>query len=218
MKNSDKSPERPFTGIVFGTVILIAALVAGSIYLTRTYTGNGETQTRLPAVGSFAEALQPHIRGDMAALFVAEDITDRNSLSFQNGVGEETSIADWQGKIVLLNLWATWCPPCRAEMPALDRLQVLLGGDDFEVVAINVDRGGPGKGEAFYTEIGLANLGFYYDGSQPGIVRDLSVIGMPTTLLIDRQGNEVGRLAGPAEWASDDAVRVIEAAIAVGGG
>jgi hypothetical protein len=100
-------------------------------------------------------------------------------------------------------------------MPSLDSLQARLGGGDFEVGAINVDRGGTAKGEAFYEEIGLENLKFYYDGSQPGIVRELAIIGMPTTILIDRQGLEIARLSGPAEWASDDAVRMVEAAISM---
>ncbi len=213
MNNTDKNPARFSAKTIFASAVLVAGLVAGAIYVTMTPDGNGETQTALPADQGIQQILQPFAVGEMAALFVSEDNSDRNSLGFQNRAGEQISVADWQGRVVLVNLWATWCPPCRAEMPALDRLQAQLGGADFEVVAINVDRGGPAKGEAFYTEIGLKNLGFYYDGTQPGIVRELSVIGMPTTLLLDREGREVARLAGPAEWASDDAVKLIEAAI-----
>ncbi|MBL4757349.1 MAG: TlpA family protein disulfide reductase [Rhizobiales bacterium] len=213
MNNIDKNSTRFSAKTIFVSAVLVAGLVAGAIYVTLTPDGNDETQTVLPFDQGMREELRPFATGEMAALFVSEDVSNRNSLGFQNRAGEDISVADWQGRIVLVNLWATWCPPCRAEMPALDQLQAQLGGADFEVVAINVDRGGPGKGEAFYTEIGLNNLRFYYDGSQPGIVRELSVIGMPTTLLLDRQGREVARLAGPAEWASEDAVKLIEAAI-----
>ncbi len=214
MTNIDKSPKRSSTKFLFASAFLIVALVAGSIYVTFAPQGNEETQIRLPATGEIREKLRPLAIGDMAALFVADEVEDRKAIAFEDDNGGAVTLGDWQGRVVLLNLWATWCPPCRAEMPALDELQARLGGEEFEVVAVNIDRGGTDKGEAFYEEIGLKNLGFYYDGTSPGLVRELAVIGMPTTLLIDRQGREIARIAGPAEWASDDAVRLIEAAIA----
>ncbi len=218
MTNIDKSPKSSSTKILFASAFLIAALVAGSIYVTFAPQGNGETQTRLAATGSYADILGPLAKGDMAALFIVDQVEDRNALTFEDDKGNPVTLNDWQGQIILVNLWATWCPPCRAEMPALDALQARLGGEEFEVVAVNIDRGGTAKGEAFYEEIGLTNLGFYYDGSQPGIVRELAIIGMPTTLLINRQGLEIARLSGPAEWASDDAIRMVEAALAMDGG
>jgi thiol-disulfide isomerase/thioredoxin len=218
MTNIEKSPKRSSTKILFASAFLMVALVAGSIYVTFAPQGNEETQTQLPATGELRENLRPLAVGDMAALFIVDVVEDRKTIAFQDDSGGAVALGDWQGRIVLVNLWATWCPPCRAEMPALDALQARLGSEEFEVVAINIDRGGTAKGEAFYEEIGLENLGFYYDGTLPGLVRELAVIGMPTTLLIDRQGGEIARIAGPAEWASDDAVKLIETAIAAGKG
>lgn len=214
MTNIDKSPKNASTKILFAFAFLIVGLVAGSIYVTFAPQGNEETRTQLPSTGEIRDKLRPLAIGNMAALFIADEVADRKAIAFEDDSGGAVTLGDWQGRVVLVNLWATWCPPCRAEMPALDALQARLGGADFEVVAINIDRGGTAKGEAFYEEIGLTELGFYYDGSTPGLVRELAVIGMPTTLLVDRQGREIARIAGPAEWASDDAIKLIETAIA----
>ncbi len=214
MTNIEKGPKRPSAKILYATAFLIAVLIAGSIYVTFAPQGNEETQTQLQTAGEIREKLRPLAIGDMAALFIADEVEDRNAIAFQDDSGGAVTLGDWRGRIILVNLWATWCPPCRAEMPSLDELQAQLGGEEFEVVAINIDRGGTTKGEAFYDEFGLTNLAFYYDGTLPGVVRELAVIGMPTTLLVDRQGREIARIAGPAEWASDDAIKLIEAAIA----
>jgi len=124
-------------------------------------------------------------------------------------------LADFRGRTVLLNLWATWCVPCRKEMPALDALQAKLGGDRFQVVAVNIDQRNLDKPKAWLEEVGIKRLGYYADPSAK-VFQDLKAIGkavgMPTTLLIDPNGCELGVLAGPAEWASDDAVKLIEAA------
>jgi thiol-disulfide isomerase/thioredoxin len=109
---------------------------------------------------------------------------------------------------VLLNVWATWCPPCREEMPSLDRLQKSLGGPGFEVVALSIDAGGAPVVERFYKEIGIASLAIYVDSSMRA-ASQLAALGVPTTLLIDREGRELGRHAGPAQWDSAEALRVI---------
>jgi thiol-disulfide isomerase/thioredoxin len=126
-------------------------------------------------------------------------------IQFENGQGEATSLADFRGSVVLLNIWATWCAPCRREMPTLDRLHATLGGPDFEVVAVSIDRQGLPAVKAFYEELGLETLPIYVDESGKG-QRALSVLGLPTTLLLDREGNEVGRLLGPAEWDTPEMV------------
>jgi thiol-disulfide isomerase/thioredoxin len=118
------------------------------------------------------------------------------------------SLADLRGKVVLLNIWATWCAPCRREMPTLDRLQAEIGGPDFEVVALSIDRKGLPVVKEFYEELGLQEVGIYVDPSGKAS-RELSALGVPTTLLIDREGNELGRLAGPAEWDSPEMVSFI---------
>jgi thiol-disulfide isomerase/thioredoxin len=121
------------------------------------------------------------------------------AISFNDGDGRLRSVADFKGKVVLLNVWATWCVPCRAEMPALDRLQASLGGADFEVVPVSIDRGGLETIRKFYSEIGIRNLAMYVDSSGQ-VLRQVSAFGLPTTLLIDGAGQEIGRVIGPAEW------------------
>ncbi|MFQ5533545.1 MAG: TlpA family protein disulfide reductase [Sphingomonadales bacterium] len=126
-------------------------------------------------------------------------------ITFTDRDGRELALGAFRGKVVLLNVWATWCGPCRREMPALDRLQALLGGANFQVLAIASDRGGHDPAAKFLDQVGAENLDLYVD--QPGkAARDLGVFGMPATILIDREGREIGRLVGPAEWDSDDAV------------
>jgi len=121
------------------------------------------------------------------------------AINFSDVQGRFRSLADLQGKVILLNIWATWCVPCRGEMPALDRLQVALGGPDFEVVPLSIDRGGIDSVRKFYAEIGIHNLAMYVDKSG-NTVRQLRGVGLPMTLLVDRGGYEIGRIIGPAEW------------------
>jgi thiol-disulfide isomerase/thioredoxin len=135
---------------------------------------------------------------------------------FVDGDWKAVNLADFHGKVVLLNLWATWCAPCRAEMPTLDRLQTMLGGPDFEVVALSIDDGGVPVVEAFYEELGLKSLRIYVDPTVKATLR-LKVLGVPTTLLIDRDGKELGRYAGPAEWDSPTVVGMIRQQLAAAG-
>jgi thiol-disulfide isomerase/thioredoxin len=109
---------------------------------------------------------------------------------------------------VLLNVWATWCTPCRKEMPALDRLQQQLGGRDFEVVALSIDRGGNPAVAAFYREMDLRALAVYVDPTSEA-TSTLRTVGIPTTLLVDRQGRELWRKTGPAEWDRADFVELL---------
>ncbi len=118
---------------------------------------------------------------------------------FVDGEGRDRALVDFKGKVVLLNVWATWCVPCRKEMPTLDRLQSILGGADFQIVALSIDRQGLDVVRKFYGDIGIKHLAMYVDRGGRA-VRDLSAAGLPTTLLIDRAGREIGRLVGPAEW------------------
>ncbi|MBI2735962.1 MAG: TlpA family protein disulfide reductase [Rhodospirillales bacterium] len=130
-------------------------------------------------------------------------------LRFVDGEGREMTLKAFEGQTVLLNIWATWCVPCRKEMPALDRLQSKLGGPDFRVVALSIDREGLPAVTAFYQELGLKTLGIYVDQTGKAS-RQLGVVGIPTTLLLDREGREIGRTVGPAEWDSDAVVQVLE--------
>ena len=132
--------------------------------------------------------------------------------TFQDGTGKERTLADWRGKVVLLNLWATWCLPCRKEMPSLDRLQKELGSDKFQVVAVSVDRKGLEASKKFLDETQAQGLGLYVDATAR-MSSTLRVVGLPATLLIDAQGREIGRLLGPAEWDSEDAKRLIRSVL-----
>ena len=113
--------------------------------------------------------------------------------------GSRGDMEDFRGKVILVNVWATWCVPCREEMPTLDALQAELGGDRFEVVALSIDRAGSPVVRRFYDEIGIANLRMYVDKTMLSMTA-LRTVGLPTTILIDAQGRELGRLVGPAEW------------------
>jgi thiol-disulfide isomerase/thioredoxin len=128
---------------------------------------------------------------------------------FEDGTGAVKTLADWKGKVVLLNLWATWCAPCRKEMPALDRLQRELGSDKFEVVALSLDRAGAGPSKKFLDDIKVTNLKLYVESTSKSFTA-LRTTGLPTTILINADGLEVGRLTGPAEWDSADAKRLVQ--------
>jgi thiol-disulfide isomerase/thioredoxin len=130
-------------------------------------------------------------------------------LRFLDGTGRPRMLAEFQGKGLLLNFWATWCAPCRQEMPALDRLQTRLGGPAFEVVALSIDRAGLPAVAAFYQELGLRALALYVDPSGSA-GRGLGVPGTPATLLVDAQGREIGRAFGAKTWDAPEVVREIE--------
>lgn len=135
------------------------------------------------------------------------------AIAFEDRQGRQLKVDDFRGKVVLLNVWATWCAPCREEMPTLDRLQEALGGPGFEVVALSIDRGGSPAAEAFFSRIGVRSLKTYVDKTGAAM-RSLSVVGLPTTLLIDVHGREVGRLTGPAVWDSPEIIAQIRRQIA----
>lgn len=168
---------------------------------------------------TLAERLKPFAKGEIAALSLAQEPRRIPGLTFANAEGKPMSLRDFEGKLLLVNLWATWCVPCRKEMPALDTLQRDLGGDRFEVVAINLDTRDPEKPKAFLKEIGVTSLGFFADSGTKSFQALRAAgrgFGLPTTLLVDGKGCEVGFLAGPAEWASEDAQHLIEAALMPG--
>lgn len=120
-------------------------------------------------------------------------------LRFADGAGAPRSLADFRGRVILLNLWATWCVPCREEMPALDRLQAALGGPEFEVLALSLDQAGVVAVRKFYQEINLRALDIYVDQNGDAL-RKLGSVGVPLTILIDRDGRELWRVLGPREW------------------
>ena len=133
-------------------------------------------------------------------------------ITFQDASGKDVTLSSFKGKTVLLNLWATWCEPCREEMPALNRLQQALGSDKFEVVVLSLDRRGSTLRANFSTRSKAHDVKLYTDvTTKQGLA--LKLVGMPTTILINKDGLEVGRLAGPAKWDSQEAKKLIEAAM-----
>ncbi len=150
--------------------------------------------------------------GHMAGFVFKKEPGELPDTVFVDQSGKERTLKDWNGKVVLLNLWATWCAPCRKEMPSLDRLQATLGSDKFEVVAVSVDKTGVEGAKAFFDEIKVGKLGVYADPTIR-LGTALKIIGMPSTILIGRDGREIGRLVGPAEWDSGDARRLIQATL-----
>lgn len=158
-----------------------------------------------PSVGQPAKLNTGH----MAAFVYKTEPPVVADFKFVDATGKERSLSEWRGRVVLLNLWATWCAPCRKEMPDLDKLQAELGSDRFEVVAISVDRSGVNGAKKFLAEVGVAKLGLYADPTAK-LASELKVLGLPATLLIDAEGREVGRLLGPAEWAGEDARALIK--------
>lgn len=161
-------------------------------------------------------AVEKAATGELAAMKAAAEPRALPQLAFKDASGAEIGLDRFRGKVVLLNLWATWCAPCKKEMPALDALQKEKGGADFEVVAVSLDFGAPDKPKKFLGEIGATSLAFFHDPTGkllPTLKKIDRAPGLPTTLLIDREGCEMAFLPGPAEWASEDGRKVIDAAL-----
>lgn len=201
-------------GGVAGVVVGLAG-VYGIATLTRNAGADSAAiacKTTLPV----ARKVAPFAKGEVAAVNIAKSPLQVPDLTFQDASGKSLTLANWRGRTILLNLWATWCVPCRKEMPALDALEQKLGGPNFEVVTVNIDTRDLEKPKTWLKEVGVAKLNYYADPAAKTF-QDLKAVGrafgMPTTMLISPEGCEIGTIAGPAEWASDDAVKLIEAAI-----
>jgi thiol-disulfide isomerase/thioredoxin len=202
--------------IAIGAVLIGAVIGFAGVYgiggLRRNTDGDPACR---PAV-ALSSKLAPLAHGEVAALTMATTPLRLPDLTFEDADGKPKKLSDWRGRTVLVNLWATWCVPCRKEMPALDSLQTKLGGPDFEVVAVNIDTRDPDKPKNFLKDANLNRLGYFTD-QKAKVFQDLKSIGralgMPTSILVDGQGCEIATIAGPADWASDDAVRLIRAAL-----
>jgi thiol-disulfide isomerase/thioredoxin len=199
-----------------GAVLIGAAIGFAGIYGIGSLERNaaGDSACR-PAV-ALARKLAPLARGEVAALTMATTPLKLPDLAFEDADGKPRKLSDWRGRTVLVNLWATWCVPCRREMPALESLQTKLGGPDFQVVAVNIDTRDPDKPRNFLNDAKLTRLGYFND-QKAKVFQDLKSIGralgMPTSVLVDGQGCEIATIAGPADWASEDAIKLITAAI-----
>ena len=173
--------------------VLVAA-TALALFLRESAPGSAAVR---PAVQATAVGLTAH----PSPLPVAE-------VAFDDEQGRKHTLAQLRGKSLLVNIWATWCGPCRKEMPALDRLQAKLGGEAFQVVALSVDRGSVAAVRAFYDEVDIRSLTLYVDPTTEALAK-LRIVGVPTTVLIDPEGREVARYTGPAPWDTPDMIATI---------
>jgi thiol-disulfide isomerase/thioredoxin len=205
------SPRR----LAFALVGFAVIAAAGVLYV-KTPGGGKETAGQCAASQAAIVRAAPLEKGEVAAATSPRKAGRLIDLQFLDGDGKPTSLAGLTGKVLLINVWATWCVPCREEMPTLDRLQAKLGSDDFRVVAINVDTTRLERARSFFGEIGVKSLEFYSDPKADVFYRLKTagkVVGLPTTVLIGRDGCEIATLAGPADWASGDALDLIRAAL-----
>jgi thiol-disulfide isomerase/thioredoxin len=200
------------------TTILALALAgiglaaAGGFYATRGASGNSACAAARP----IADKLRPLAIGEVAAMGILDEPAPAPNLIFFADDGAPKRLSDFKGKAVLVNLWATWCIPCRQEMPALDKLEGDLGSAKFQVVPINIDQRNPDKPRAFLQEVGIKHLGYFYDQSV-NVFQELKkatkVEGLPVSMLVGADGCALGVINGPADWGSKDAAALIKAAL-----
>ncbi|MDB5597696.1 MAG: tlpA [Hyphomicrobiales bacterium] len=224
MTQDPADPRPPRSNLqTFGAVLAFAvlAVVAVSVAVLYGMTGlpgkesAGAGAKACPLATAAAAQLAPLAHGEVAGFSVAKTPKPAVDITFEGPDGQKRRLADFRGRVILLNLWATWCVPCREEMPALDRLQEKAGGKDFEVVALNIDTARLERRQQFLRDIGVKSLSFYADSTADVfqvLKRSGKVVGLPTSILIDADGCELGILAGAAAWDSPDALRLVAAA------
>ena len=197
--------------------VAAVAIVAVAIYVTLDAQSN-TANAACAVAGERAAALDPYAAGQLAGLRITTDSVSMRDVTFQTVDGAPLTIADFAGRTVLLNIWATWCLPCREEMPALNQLAADMDGEAFSVVPVSLDQTNTPEGPVqFYDEFGLDRLDLYVDPSAR-LIDDLRVLGItagfPTTILIDGEGCTMGVIQGPADWAGPDAHALLSAALA----
>jgi thiol-disulfide isomerase/thioredoxin len=202
--------------LAVGAVVVGALIGFAAVYGFGAFRRGPAGDSACNKAVDLARKIAPLAHGEVAALTMATSPLRLPDLAFEDADGKPRKLSDWRGKTVLVNLWATWCVPCRKEMPALDSLQTKLGGKDFEVVAINIDTRDAEKPKNFLKDANLTRLTYFSD-QKAKVFQDLKnigkALGMPTSVLVDGQGCEIANIAGPAEWASDDAIKLIKAAM-----
>lgn len=216
-QNDSKKERAPLVsrGVVFAAVALACVVLAFVLYWIKAPGGKKAAESpACPGAAELAARLKPLVHGEIAALTLAPRPKLLPGLGFDTPEGTKASLADFKGRTVLLNLWATWCVPCRQEMPALDRLQGMFGSKDFAVVAVNIDTARLDRPKAFLDEIGVKNLKLYTDNTAAAfqtLKQAGKVLGLPTTILIGKDGCEIGTMAGPAQWDSEEALTLLNA-------
>lgn len=203
-------------------IAAVAGITAGAVavYVRSMGSGNGMDGLTTASAGQcdgaaeLAKSVSAFSKGEVAAMAAAQPPRPLQ-LAFKGPEGKDMTVADLAGKTVLLNLWATWCVPCREEMPALNALQSTMGGTDFEVVAVNIDTGSDQKPKNFYQDYKIDKLAFYSDSSMGvfnAVKKEGLAFGLPATLILDKKGCLIGSMNGPAAWDSVDAKALITAA------
>lgn len=214
-----KTPRNRSRKII--SLAALAGIFAGAVgvYVMERPSGNIVASTnpsdQCTKKTDAAKKIDAAATGAVAAMRGADVPQSMSELTFTGPDGKPVRLVDFKGKTLLVNLWATWCLPCREEMPALDALETKRGGDDFQVVTVNIDTGDDAKPKAFLSEIGVKSLQLYRDPSM-GVFNDLKrknlAFGLPVTMLVDKEGCQIAAMNGPADWSSDDAARFIDAA------
>ncbi|WP_233588993.1 TlpA family protein disulfide reductase [Falsigemmobacter faecalis] len=145
--------------------------------------------------------------GEMRRLVVHETPQSVPEIAFADGAGAVKRFADWQGRVRVVNFWATWCAPCRAEMPGLDRLAREM--PEVAVLTIATGRNLRPALDKFYEETGITDLPLLLD-PKSAVARGLGVVGLPVTVVLDKEGREAARMIGEADWASAEAMAVLK--------
>ena len=211
--------------LVVASIIFIAFLYGNFATLYKLDNTAGDKATISAAAPCTNTALVKVIdglnTGELAALTPVSTLKPTPALSFADKDGKTVALSDFKGKLILLNLWATWCVPCRTELPTLDGLEEALGSDKFQVVAVNIDTARLDQRQKFWSEAGIAHLNFYADDTAKSFqdIRQITpTLGLPTTVLIDSDGCLAASLPGPAKWDSPEAMALIKAAVGRLGG
>ncbi|TCL90345.1 thiol-disulfide isomerase/thioredoxin [Rhizobium sp. PP-WC-2G-219] len=222
-------PGKPRSALRLVALAALLGLIAGAaaVYVRQSGSGNAPEVASQGDAGPCTAAapriagLTPLMKGQVAAMAPADRPRLLEGLTFKDGVGKDLTLADFKGRAVLLNLWATWCVPCREEMPALDRLERAEGNDRFEVVAVNIDIGSDEKPKAFLSETGVTALKPYRDASM-GVFNALKkeglAFGLPVTVLLDDKGCLLSAMNGPAAWDGEEGRALVRAAASAGAG
>ena len=229
-EDNEKAKSEPQKQSGNRRIVLLAALAGviagiGAVYVMERPSGNAvtsnvsdqadEASAQCALKAGSLKALDAIATGGVAAMRAAEKPISVAHIAFTGPDGKQMTLGDYKGKTLLVNLWATWCAPCREEMPALDALQEERGGDDFDVVAINIDTGSDDKPKGFLNEIGIKSLALHRDASMASfneLKRKNLAFGLPVTLLVDKNGCQIASMNGPAPWDSPEAIKLIEAA------
>ncbi|MDP9813594.1 thiol-disulfide isomerase/thioredoxin [Rhizobium tibeticum] len=202
-------------------IAAVAGIIAGAaaVYIREAGSGNGGAQTasgECAAAKDVAARISPLLKGQVAAMVAADEHRKLTTVAFKGADGKPMTLDNFAGKTVLFNLWATWCVPCREEMPALNALEKELGSDRFQVVPVNIDTGDDEKPKAFLSEIGVDALKLYRDNTIEvfnSLKKQGLAFGLPVTLLIDDKGCLISAMNGPAAWDSEDAKALIKGAV-----